>query len=104
MKAIKDFRRLLLSGEAQTDDWLYLKHAVSKINNLPTHLKLYISVKQIEATSLKKVTLSFLITVVAQGLTFYFFWQMATNVFGVDPKGISMTGSTIVYQDFLVVL
>ena len=56
MKAIVDFRKLLLSGEAKKNDWLNLKHAVSRdCNNLPTHFQLYISdLEKIEATGLKK--------------------------------------------------
>ena len=89
MKAIVDFRKLLLSGEARTNDWLNLKHSVSQDrNNLPTHLKLYISdLKKIEAAGLKKSDIVILDHGCGSGISVLFLLANGyENVFGVDPK------------------
>ena len=56
MRIMSDFKKLLLSGKATSTDWENLKNNVlSECNNLPMHLKLYLSdLKQIESTGLKK--------------------------------------------------
>ena len=89
MKAIVDFRKLLLSGEAKTNDWLNLKHSVSQDrNNLPTHLKLYISdLKKIEAAGVKKSDIVILDHGCGSGISVLFLLANGyENVFGVDPK------------------
>ncbi len=89
MKAIVDFRKLLLSGEAKISDWLNLKHSVSEdCNNIPTHLNLYISdLKKIEATGLKKSDIVILDHGCGSGISILFLLANGyENVFGVDPK------------------
>ena len=95
MKAIVDFKKLLLSGKAKTNDWLKLKHAVSKdYNNLPTHLKLYISdLKQIEASGLKKSDIVIFDHGCGSGISILFLLANGyENVFGVDPKTYKYDG------------
>ncbi|MDB2528386.1 class I SAM-dependent methyltransferase [Alphaproteobacteria bacterium] len=89
MKAVIDFKKLLLSGEAKTNDWLSLKHAVSEdYNSLPTHLKLYISdLKQLEACGLKKSDIVIFDHGCGSGISILFLLANGyENVFGVDPK------------------
>ena len=89
MKAVSDFRELLLSGGAKTIDWLNLKHTVSAdYNNLPTHLKLYLNdLKQIETAGLKKSDISIFDHGCGSGISILFLLANGyENVFGVDPK------------------
>jgi len=89
IKELSNFRKKLLDGNVSNVDWSHLKTTVRHDpENLPTHLKLYLSdLKKIELAGVSKDKIVIFDHGCGSGLSIIFLLACGyKNVFGVDPK------------------